>query len=98
MKARANVPKLYTVLYTYFADMIVDNEPWVSKLMNHSKGFGGVNFNSVIAGVIEACLDAMGFPCHVSAHSQPSSDFYSRAVFLIKLEDIAMDTVHPPLD
>lgn len=65
--------------------MIIDLEPLVSKLIGHAKAHSGFSCSTMIAGMIEGCLFALGFQCSVSAHAQPSSEFPTRTVFLIKV-------------
>jgi hypothetical protein len=64
--------------------MIIDNCPVLSQFISVPKDLSNFNPNVFVAGMIQSVLSHIGFPASVSAHSQPTSEYPLRTVFLLR--------------
>ncbi|KAL7004956.1 Trafficking protein particle complex subunit 31 [Cystobasidiomycetes sp. EMM_F5] len=65
--------------------MIGDDEPVLDRGIQVPKDMAQLNTNALLAGVVEAVMDGLGFPSRVTAHLVPSDQHPRRTVLLIKL-------------
>ncbi|ORY85447.1 transport protein particle subunit trs31 [Protomyces lactucae-debilis] len=70
--------------------MIYDNAPLVCSFISTPKELGALSCAAFIAGILEGCLDAAGFPCSVTAHAAATPELPLKSVFLIKLDASVM--------
>lgn len=50
------------------ADMIIDNDPSITRHISIPKDMGGLSCSAFTAGIVEAVLDGLGFVSLFSAH------------------------------
>ncbi|KAJ3305649.1 TRAPP subunit trs31 [Kappamyces sp. JEL0829] len=67
-------------------DMLHENEPQLTKFISVPKELSSLNCMAFVAGMVEAVLDASGFPARVTAHSTGDTTCPNRATILIKFD------------
>ncbi|EGG05297.1 uncharacterized protein MELLADRAFT_28769, partial [Melampsora larici-populina 98AG31] len=70
--------------------MISDNCLLLTKSITIPKDMSQLSCGAIMAGVVEASLDGLGFPARVTSHSAPSDEFPNRTTLLIKFEKESM--------
>ncbi|KAG0150041.1 hypothetical protein CROQUDRAFT_25565, partial [Cronartium quercuum f. sp. fusiforme G11] len=66
--------------------MISDNDLLLIRAITIPKEMSQLSCGAIMAGVVEGCLDGLGFPARVTSHSAPSTAFPKRTTLLIKFE------------
>ncbi|KAH9816543.1 NO signaling/Golgi transport ligand-binding domain-containing protein [Melampsora americana] len=74
--------------------MISDNCLLLTKSITIPKEMSQLSCGAIMAGVVEASLDGLGFPARVTSHSAPSNEFPNRTTLLIKFEKESMQRGH----
>lgn len=74
--------------------MISDNCLLLTKSITIPKEMSQLSCGAIMAGVVEAALDGLGFPARVTSHSAPSDEFPNRTTLLIKFEKESMQRGH----
>jgi len=71
--------------------MIIDNDPPIERHISVPRDMSQLSCSSFTAGIVEAVMDALGFPARVTAHNTPTTQFPSRTTILIKLDQSVLD-------
>lgn len=69
------VPLILSLLLTRVADMIIDNDPAITRHISVPRDMGALNCSAITAGMVEAVLDGLGFVRLLSSWFQRSSSW-----------------------